>query len=615
MKKLLKTEHPIIWTSALLVLFTGILASIAVTLPLYYSVRTQISEVSMANARARQTSIETQLESYHTLAEQMSSRTEIRKRLEAWRNNEIGLEQLQAFTRPRLEEPIRHLDQLAAAFRISNGEIITALGEHASLLPVSALQPISTAFTLYAVDQIPERTLIKTSSPIYNASDTVIGHDILFFYTDKLLESLQEFNNYANQADLFLYQPERQMIFGLLPGTRNAYKAELRKKVLHPYLNHPQLQQAGVHKLDNGLERILIVQPFARNPVSLIITVPESTFYWMAYRSLLWIYALLAILLMLATIASRQVIKPLIATLTLQNKQLEENQAELQLTASVFENSREMIAITDPSLRLVRANPAMQVLCGPETPEGKPLSQYLSIPGQANVPFFLLQQLCEQGRWQGEVTHTRNGHERTGLLNISTIYNTDGKPVYHIHIISDITARTVAEQKARHQAAHDPLTGLLNRNSMMAQIRDSIARQTAFSILFIDLDKFKPVNDLYGHQAGDETLRLVASRLLGTVRNQDYVARLGGDEFLIMLETPVSRDFINRIVENILQQLTQPFDIGVALIEIGASVGIAHYPEHGSTADSIIHAADLAMYNAKRDGGNRYSTADGNNDS
>ena len=112
-----------------------------------------------------------------------------------------------------------------------------------------------------------------------------------------------------------------------------------------------------------------------------------------------------------------------------------------------------------------------------------------------------------------------------------------------------------------------------------------------------------------------ETLRLVASRLLGTVRNQDYVARLGGDEFLIMLETPVRRDFINRIVENILQQLTQPFDIGVALIEIGASVGIAHYPEHGNTADSIIHAADLAMYNAKRDGGNRYSTADGNNDS
>ena len=169
--------------------------------------------------------------------------------------------------------------------------------------------------------------------------------------------------------------------------------------------------------------------------------------------------------------------------------------------------------------------------------------------------------------------------------------------------------------KYRHLAAHDPLTGLLNRSSIMAQIHDSISQQIAFSILFIDLDKFKPVNDQCGHQAGDETLRLVASRLLSTVRSQDYVARFGGDEFLIMLETPASLDVLIRVTENILHQLIQPFDIGTTLVEIGASVGIAHHPQHGNTADTLIHAAALAMYCAKRKGGNRYFIADGNNDS
>lgn len=615
MKKLLRTEHSIIWISALLILLTGILVSIAVILPLYYSIRTQIAEASAANARAKQANIETLLESYHALAEQISSRSEIRNNLEAWLNHDIGLEQLQAYTRPRLEESTRHLDQLAALFRLSNGQVIAALGDYATLLPPSALQPVDTMFAFYTTRQATERTLIKTSAPIHDGNGAVIGYDILFFYTDALLEPLQDFNSYAKQADLFLYQPRPQLIFGLQPGTHNPYKAELRHNALRSYLEQPQLQQAGVHTLGNGQNLVVIVQPFAHNPVSLIITLPKSIFYKMAYRSLLWVYVLLFSLLMLAIMASRLAIKPLLAILTLQNKQLAASQAELQLTASVFENTREAIAITDTTLRIVRANPAMQTLCGPEAPEGKPLSQYLSIPNQANMPLFLLQQLSEQGRWQGEVTHTSHGVERTGLLNVSTIHNVTGQPIYHIHIISDITARIAVEQKNRHLAAHDPLTGLLNRSSIMAQIRDSISQQIAFSILFIDLDKFKPVNDQYGHQAGDETLRLVASRLLSTVRSQDYVARFGGDEFLIMLETPASLDVLIRVTENILHQLIQPFDIGTTLVEIGASVGIAHHPQHGNTADTLIHAANLAMYCAKRKGGNRYFIADGNNDS
>ena len=105
----------------------------------------------------------------------------------------------------------------------------------------------------------------------------------------------------------------------------------------------------------------------------------------------------------------------------------------------------------------------------------------------------------------------------------------------------------------------------------------------AFSILFIDLDKFKPVNDLHGHKTGDQVLRITAKRLRRIIREQDELARLGGDEFLVLLDTSAGNDFINRIAEDVIEQLTRPFVLGAVQVEIGVSIGIAHYPEHGIT--------------------------------
>src|SRR5690554_7278323 len=132
MKRLLKAERRIILASVLLVLLTGLLVSMAVTLPLYQAVRIQLEEVSRANARARQASIETLLDSYRNIARQFSSRTEIRKRLQAWRNGEIGLEQLRQYSQPRLQEPAAQTPGLAAMFRVSQDEIIVALGDRKS---------------------------------------------------------------------------------------------------------------------------------------------------------------------------------------------------------------------------------------------------------------------------------------------------------------------------------------------------------------------------------------------------------------------------------------------------------------------------------------------------
>lgn len=615
MNSLLKAERRIILASALLVLLTGILVSFAATIPMYRSVRIQIEETSLANARARMVSIENQLDSYQHIAEQFSSRTEIRRRLEAWLANEISLEQLREFSQPRLEEPTSRTLDLAAMFRISNGEVICALGTLANQLQLEALQPVTTSLGFHVLKTASDSlVLVKASAPIRSQDSSIIGYDILYFHAGSLLHHLQGFGNHGDNAKVLLYQTGQQTVLGLLPETgQPGTLTHASAQTLH--VDIAKLQQAGIHKTGDAQNRILITQPFARMPLSLLVFVPEQAFYAPAYQDLQGVYMLILVLLVLAIIASRQAIKPLIAIVSWQSRKLEESRAELQLAASVYENTREAIAITDTNLRLLRANHAMQSLCGRNQEElkGELLNQCLDITGHDEDPLYLLHQLGERGRWQGEVSHRapRDGALRTSLLNVSTVHDNTGAPAYYIHIFSDITARTLAEQKVRHLAAHDALTGLLNRSSILERIRNCIRQQTPFAILFIDLDRFKPVNDRHGHQVGDEILRLASERLRRVARDQDSLARLGGDEFLVILETPAGNDFIERIAADVVHHLSQPFDIHGALIEIDASVGIAYYPEHGETADSIIHAADLAMYDAKRSGGNRYSIADG----
>ena len=183
MKRLLKAERRIILASVLLVLLTGLLVSMAVTLPLYQAVRIQLEEVSRANARARQASIENLLDSYRNIARQFSSRTEIRKRLQAWRNGEIGLEQLRQYSQPRLQEPAAQTPGLAAMFRVSQDEIIVALGEHTEQLSSLLPQPAQEGLDLITLetDGGPQ-LLIKAGAPIYSADQHIIGHDILFFH-------------------------------------------------------------------------------------------------------------------------------------------------------------------------------------------------------------------------------------------------------------------------------------------------------------------------------------------------------------------------------------------------------------------------------------------------
>ena len=185
----------------------------------------------------------------------------------------------------------------------------------------------------------------------------------------------------------------------------------------------------------------------------------------------------------------------------------------------------------------------------------------------------------------------------------SALYDDDGQLASILSLVEDVTARMDAEEQLRQAAVHDALTGLPNRNSLAARLEHAILRVNRsgdrLALLFIDLDRFKKVNDTLGHTAGDEVLRQAAARIRACVREVDTVARLGGDEFVVLLETDVRTDTPGVIGERIKAAFTTPFDWKGLEVRCGASLGVSLYPDHARDSVALIASADEAMYREK----------------
>ena len=185
----------------------------------------------------------------------------------------------------------------------------------------------------------------------------------------------------------------------------------------------------------------------------------------------------------------------------------------------------------------------------------------------------------------------------------SAFFDESGRIASILSFAEDITARMDAEEALRQAAVHDALTGLPNRSALAARLEHAILRVNRsgdrLALLFIDLDRFKKVNDTLGHAAGDEVLRQAAARIRACVREVDTVARLGGDEFVVLLETDVRPDTPGLIGERIRQAFTLPFDWKGVDVSCGASVGVSLYPDHARDSASLLATADAAMYRVK----------------
>lgn len=214
-------------------------------------------------------------------------------------------------------------------------------------------------------------------------------------------------------------------------------------------------------------------------------------------------------------------------------------------------------------------------------------------------------QLREHGRALFERRHMAKDGRRIPVEINAQVFEMEGHEAI-ISVARDITERKRAEARIHHLAHHDILTDLPNRQLMTDRLRAGLEQakrhRRALAVLFVDLDGFKQVNDVHGHDVGDELLKAAASRLLACVRRADTVCRLGGDEFVVILTETAGGNGAEKVAEKILSEIKKPFAIAKQALRVGASVGVSVFPTHGQSAEDLIRQADDAMYAAKRKG-------------
>ena len=283
---------------------------------------------------------------------------------------------------------------------------------------------------------------------------------------------------------------------------------------------------------------------------------------------------------------------------------------------AVFQHMSEAVMVTDAGNKILRVNPSFTRITGYSADEAVGSDPGMLASGRHDRAFYseMWRELNRAGEWQGEIwNRSKAGEVYPESLSITVIPREDGQPAGYLATFLDITDRKRRETRMRWRAEHDRLTGLFNRDQFEARLADAVrvARDGAggFTLMFVDLDGFKPVNDEYGHSVGDAVLRQVGKRVRAQVRGDDTVARLGGDEFTVLIAGLISAEGAERIAEKVVLTLSQPFRIRDRTVTIGASVGVALFPDHGGDGDKLLAAADAAMYVAKEAGRGRYAFA------
>jgi diguanylate cyclase (GGDEF)-like protein/PAS domain S-box-containing protein len=284
----------------------------------------------------------------------------------------------------------------------------------------------------------------------------------------------------------------------------------------------------------------------------------------------------------------------------------------LRQAAAVFESTREGVVVTDLTPRILTVNRAYTEITGYEEAEVLGMNPSLLKSGRQDVTFYqtLWANLLEVGHWQGEIWNRRkNGELYPQLLTISTVHDSEGLPSHYVGVMTDISQLKQSEARLEHLAHYDPLTDLPNRLLLHSRLEHALERadrhHQQVAVLFVDLDRFKNVNDSLGHPVGDELLEALARRLRERLREDDTLGRLGGDEFLVLLENLERPEDAVGVAQTLIELLEQPFTLPSGHeVYVGASIGISLYPGDGSSVTELIKHADVALYQAKEQGRN-----------
>jgi diguanylate cyclase (GGDEF)-like protein/PAS domain S-box-containing protein len=290
-----------------------------------------------------------------------------------------------------------------------------------------------------------------------------------------------------------------------------------------------------------------------------------------------------------------------------------EAEAGLRLADAAFDSSVQGMMITDGAGKVVRVNAAFSRMTRYEAHEavGRDVGFFASARHDPEFFARVLEEAKTQGYWEGELSaRRRTGEEDLYQTTVSSVRARDGSIAHYALSFLDITERRIAEQRIRHLAHHDLLTDLPNRALLAERTALAIdgARRSGrtVALMFVDLDRFKHVNDSLGHAVGDELLRRSSRRLMATLRTVDVVGRQGGDEFVLLLPEVADAEAAARVALKVVEAMRQPFVLGARELLVSCSVGIALFPQNGEDFETLMRNADTAMYAAKEAGRDCY---------
>lgn len=289
--------------------------------------------------------------------------------------------------------------------------------------------------------------------------------------------------------------------------------------------------------------------------------------------------------------------------------------AEIRLrqAAVVVDNSAEAVLITDTDNRIISVNQAFTDITGytQQEVEGDNPSILKSFRHDAEFYATMWQTVNQNGRWQGEIWDRRkNGEIFPAWQTITRVLGESGELTNYVSVFSDISTIKQSQAKLDFLAHHDPLTSLPNRilftDRLSQALRHARREQHKVAVLFVDLDRFKNINDSLGHPVGDKLIQLAGQRIKGVLRDEDTVARLGGDEFIIAMKELYDNQSVAIVANKLVESFQQPFHVDEHELHVSLSMGISFYPQDGEDGETLIKNADAAMYRAKEDGRNKY---------
>jgi diguanylate cyclase (GGDEF)-like protein/PAS domain S-box-containing protein len=286
----------------------------------------------------------------------------------------------------------------------------------------------------------------------------------------------------------------------------------------------------------------------------------------------------------------------------------------LRLTATVFTNAREGITITDPQGTILEVNDMFTRITGYTREEAIGQNPRMLSSGLQSDEFYANMWHCllEEGRWSGEIwNRTKTGEVIAETLTIDAVRDGSGKVLQYVALFTDVTELKKHEEQLEHATNYDLLTSLPNRALLADRLRQAMVlpnrENRLLAVAYLDLDGFKGVNDLHGHDTGDRLLTSLAFNMKCALRKGDTLARLGGDEFVAVMLDLNDAEACTPVLNRLLEAASEQVQVGDFSLGVTASIGVAFYPQHDDVdADSLLRQADQAMYQAKLAGGNRF---------